>query len=101
MTRKPPPIPEPIQIGKFWKSRRRDKVFVVAIGPYKEHNIFSVREHVISTDGIMRPTTRGVAMVILRLPELAKAINRAVAKAKELGLLPQDERDVDSGEATP
>jgi hypothetical protein len=49
----------------------------------------------------MRPTTRGVAMVILRLPELAKAINRAVAKAKELGLLPQDERDVDSGEATP
>jgi hypothetical protein len=35
----------------------------------------------------MRPTTKGTAMVVRRLPELAAAINKAVAKARELGLL--------------
>jgi hypothetical protein len=83
-------LTEPVE-WKLWKSpRRRDIAVVVAVGPYKEHTLFSVREHVIGSDGTMRPSTRGVAMVVSRLPELAKAINKALAKAKELGLLPPD-----------
>jgi hypothetical protein len=35
----------------------------------------------------MRPTSKGVAVVVLRLPELAKAINKALSRAVELGLL--------------
>ena len=43
------------------------------------------------TDGIDRPTTKGVAMGIRRLPELAQALAKAEAKARALGLLDQTE----------
>jgi hypothetical protein len=87
-------LPEPVEVvAKFWKSRRRDIAVVVAIGPYKEHNLISVREHVVGSDGIMRPSTRGVSLVVRRLPELAAALGKALAKAKALGLLPADGGD--------
>ena len=35
----------------------------------------------------MVPTTRGGALAVLRLPELAAAENKALAKARALGLL--------------
>ena len=38
----------------------------------------------------MLPTAKGVTMAVERLPELATAINRALKKARELGLLPDD-----------
>jgi hypothetical protein len=101
MTSKPPPIPEPIEICKFWKNRRRDTAIVIALSSYKEHNLVSVREHVIGTDGCMRPTTRGTSLVVRRLPELSAALCKALKRARELGLLPDDERAGDNGEATP
>jgi hypothetical protein len=85
-----PTLPEPIEVAKFWKSRRRDIAVVVAIGPYKEHNLISVREHVVGSDGIMRPSTRGVSLVVRRLPELAAALAKAMQQAQTLGLLPDD-----------
>jgi hypothetical protein len=91
MTKRPPPIPEPIEICKFWKSRRRDKVIVIAINPYEEHNLIDVREHVIGSDGIMRPSTRGVALVVRRLPELSAGLCKALKRARELNLIPADE----------
>jgi Transcriptional Coactivator p15 (PC4) len=85
-----PTLSEPVEIAKFWKSRRRDIAVVVAIGPYKEHNLISVREHVVGSDGIMRPSTRGVSLVVRRLPELAAALSKALVRARELGLLADD-----------
>jgi hypothetical protein len=79
-----PTLVEPVEIAKFWKSRRRDIAVVVAIGPYKEHNLISVREHVVGSDGIMRPSTRGVSLVVRRLPELAAALAKALVRAREL-----------------
>jgi hypothetical protein len=85
-------LPEPVEVvAKFWKSRRRDIAVVVAIGPYKEHNLISVREHVVGSDGIMRPSTRGVSLVVRRLPELSAALAKALVRARELNLLPPDD----------
>jgi hypothetical protein len=81
-----PTIPEPIEIAKFWKNRRHDAV-VTTLSTYEGRNIVDVRQHEMSTDGRLLRTKKGVAMVVLRLPELAAAINKALAKAKELGLL--------------
>ena len=36
------------------------------------------------------PTAKGVSLVVLRLPDLAKAINKALERARTLGLLPDD-----------
>jgi hypothetical protein len=88
-------LPESVTVAKLWKSRRRDIAVVVVLGPYKEHNLISVREHVVGSDGIMRPSTRGVSLVVRRLPELAAALAKAMQQARALGLLP------DEGEATP
>jgi hypothetical protein len=88
-----PTLPKPVEVAKFWKSRRRDIAVVVALGPYKEHNLISVREHVIGSDGIMRPSTRGVSLVVRRLPELAAALVKALQQARALGLLPDDGGD--------
>jgi hypothetical protein len=79
-----------VEIAKFWKSRRRDKAVVISVGDYEGTNIVNVREHFIGVDGIMRPTTKGIAMSVKHLPELAAGITKALAKARELGLLDDD-----------
>lgn len=45
----------------------------------------------IGTDGIDRPTLKGVALGIRNLPELSRALIAAEAKATELGLLDEAE----------
>jgi hypothetical protein len=80
-------LPVPIEIVKFWKGRRRDKAVVVTLSTYEQTNIVNVREHHVGTDGIMRPTTKGIAMSVLRLAELADSLTKALAKARELQLL--------------
>jgi hypothetical protein len=83
-----PTLPERIEAAKFWKSpRTKEKVIVAAFNTWEGRNLIDLREHVIGADGIMRPSTRGIAMVVEKLPELHAAIGRALARAKELGLL--------------
>jgi hypothetical protein len=93
MTQKPAPLAEPIEIGKFWKNRRRDTAIVVSLSAYEGHNLINVREHFVGSDGCMRPTTKGLAMQVLRLPELAAGIAKALAKARELGLIDDEGED--------
>jgi hypothetical protein len=90
MSAKPPPLTEPIEIAKWWKSRRRDIAIVVSLSAYEGHNLVNVREHFIGSDGCMRPTTRGLAMVVRRLPEFSRALRKALETARELNLLPED-----------
>jgi hypothetical protein len=89
MTQKPAPLAEPIE-WKLWKNRRRNTAIVVSLSAYEETNIINVREHFVGTDGIMRPTTKGVAMSVRRLPELSRAVRAALEKARALNLLPED-----------
>ena len=87
MSTRPPPLTEPIEIAKFWKNRRRSESVHVTLSEYEGHSLINVRVYATGTDGIDRPTTKGVAMGIGKLSELARAIVKAEAKARELGLL--------------
>jgi hypothetical protein len=80
-------LSEPIEIAKWWKSRRRDIAVVVSLSTFEGRNLVDIRQHFTNGKGQMKPTQKGVAMVVLRLPELAKAVTKALAKAQELGLL--------------
>jgi hypothetical protein len=93
MSAKPPPLAQPIEIAKWWKSRRRDIAIVVSLSNYEGVNIVNVREHFVGSDGCMRPTTKGLAMVVRRLPEFSNAIRKALEKARELDLLPEEGGD--------
>jgi hypothetical protein len=83
-------LAEPVEVAKFFKNRRKE-VIVVSLSTFEGRNIVDVRQHFHNEQGQMRPTGKGVAMVVLRLPELAASINKALAKARELGLLDNDE----------
>jgi hypothetical protein len=82
-------LSKPVEVAKFFKNRRKD-VIVVSLSTFEGRNLVDIRQHFTNEMGLMRPTQKGVAMVVLRLPDLAKAINKALAKAIELGLLPND-----------
>jgi hypothetical protein len=45
----------------------------------------------MSKEGKLLPTAKGVAISILRLPELAKSVNKALERARGLGLIDDDE----------
>jgi Transcriptional Coactivator p15 (PC4) len=81
-----PTLVQPIEVAKFFKNRRKD-VIVVSLSTYEGTNLVDVRQHFTNDQGQNRPTQKGIALAVLRLPDLAKAVNKALAKAKELGLL--------------
>ena len=83
-------LPEPVEICKFWKGRRRDKAVVVTLSTYEQTNIVNVREHFVGSDGIMRPTIKGISMSVKHLGELAAGIAKALAKARALELIDDD-----------
>jgi hypothetical protein len=88
VTRRPTLI-EPVAVDSFWRNRRHEAV-VSTLSTFEGRNIFDVRIHSMK-EGRLVPTQKGVAIVVLRLPDLAKAINKALAKAKLLGLLDDGE----------
>jgi hypothetical protein len=79
---------------RLWKNRQRRDAIVVSLSTYEGKNVISVRTYTTSQDGRMLPTAKGVSLVVARLPELHTALTRALAKARTLGLLPDngDER---------
>jgi hypothetical protein len=66
-------LPEPIEVARFWKNRRHDAV-VVTLQSFKGRNLVDVRMHAMNKAGALQPTPKGVAMVVLRLPDLLAAI---------------------------
>ncbi len=81
-----PTLPAPIE-WRLWKNRRRRDAIVVSLNTHEDRNLVSVRLYTTNEAGRMVPTPKGVSLVVARLPELATAINRALGKARELGLL--------------
>jgi pantoate kinase len=80
-------LPEPVEIAKFWKNRSRVESLHVSLSEYEGRALINVRIYATGTDGIDRPTTKGVAMSIRKLPELARALAKAETTAREMGLL--------------
>jgi hypothetical protein len=83
-------LSEPVEIAKFWKNRRRNESVRISLSDYQGHSLINVRIYITGTDGIDRPTPKGVAMAVRKLPELAKALVKAEAHARTLGLLEGD-----------
>jgi hypothetical protein len=80
-------LPEPVSIAKFWKSRDHAEHVRVDLSEFKGRVIVNVRLWQTGPDGVDRPTTKGIAMSIRKLPELASALAKAETTAIELGLL--------------
>jgi Transcriptional Coactivator p15 (PC4) len=85
-----PTIPEPIEIAKFWKNRRRAESVHVTLSEFEGHVLINVRVYATGSDGIDHPTPKGIAMAVRKLPELAGALAKAETKARELGLIDDD-----------
>ena len=83
-------LDEPIVVSSFWKNRKHDAV-VVSLKSFEGRNFVDVRQHFMNQKGALQPTSKGLLIAVLRLPDLAKAINLALKQAKELGLLPPDD----------
>ncbi|MGY8660941.1 transcriptional coactivator p15/PC4 family protein [Bradyrhizobium sp. UFLA05-109] len=81
-----PELAEPVVVDQFWANRRHDAI-IVDLSTFKGHNLINVRKHSMNREGKLVPTAKGIAIKVTRLPDLAKAINKAVEKARELGLL--------------
>jgi hypothetical protein len=84
-----PTLTEPIE-WRLWKNRQRRDAITVSLSTYEGRVVAGIRLFTTSQDGKMLPTTKGVTMAVARLPELATAVNRALKKARELGLLDDD-----------
>ena len=74
----------------MWKNRQRQIAIVVSLSSYEGHNLISIREHFTDANGRMRPTTKGISMVVRCLPELSRALRAALEKARGLDLLPEE-----------
>ena len=85
-------LTEPIEIGKFFKNRKGDFV-VVQIKQFEGITFLDIRQFFTSEDGKSVPTKKGVAIGLRKLEELAGLINKAIAKARELGLLHEEQHD--------
>jgi Transcriptional Coactivator p15 (PC4) len=83
-------LTEPIEIAKFWKSRQNKIAIVVSLRHHEGNNLLDVREYFTDQAGCMKPSTRGLAMVVRRLPVFARALRQALETARKLDLLPED-----------
>jgi hypothetical protein len=79
-------LPEPIEVAKFWRNRRGESIHVI-LKEFEGRAIIDIRTHFTDRSGITQPTRRGLALLVAKLPELLKAIQKANARAVELGLL--------------
>jgi hypothetical protein len=86
MTARAPKLEQPIECAKFWRNRGGEAV-IVSLREYEGRVVVDCRVHFTNREGKLQPTGKGLSLVILRLPQLAKAITKAHKKAIELGLL--------------
>jgi hypothetical protein len=85
------PLAEPIK-WSLWRNRARNEEVRVTLCRFNDRPIGDVRIFFTTTDGRMQASKKGVAVDISRLPALADMLAKAVAKARELGLLDGFER---------
>jgi Transcriptional Coactivator p15 (PC4) len=59
----------------------------IELSEFKGHPLVNVRIWETGSDGVDRPTVKGIALGIAKLPELAAGIAKALATARKLGLI--------------
>jgi Transcriptional Coactivator p15 (PC4) len=86
MPRKPSPLADaPILISEF-KKNRGNKVIRIALRNYLGHDLLDIRTWWNDHDGQCKPG-RGFSCNVSYLPQIIKALNAALLKARELGLI--------------
>ena len=89
-------LPEPI-VFRFFKNRRKDVIAVTlqTFTPQNSEplNVVDIRLFAMNKQGANVPTPKGISISVKRLGDLHEAINKAHAKAVELGLLVADGED--------
>jgi hypothetical protein len=81
-------LADPIPIAKLWKSPRdRRQTIVLAIKQYEGHTFLDCRLHDTNQDGQTVPTKKGLTVGMPKLQEFAAAVAKALATARELGLI--------------
>jgi hypothetical protein len=83
-------LSEPVKVAEFWKNRKGESIRATLV-TYEGRNCFDLRQHFTAHDGRMQPTKKGITVAVLRLPELAAAVNKAVTVARDLGLIDEAE----------
>ena len=83
--RAPSVLAEPVVIAE-WSKNRAGESIQISIRNYDGLDLIDIRTFFGSADGQRRPG-KGFAASVRHLPQLAKAISLALAKATELGLL--------------
>ncbi|WP_158081518.1 PC4/YdbC family ssDNA-binding protein [Nitrobacter vulgaris] len=79
-------------VNRFFSNRRKD-VITTTLQSYKGCNLIDLRKFVANREGISVPTSKGITVKVARLHDLKKAIDAAVIKATELGLLDDSEAE--------
>jgi Transcriptional Coactivator p15 (PC4) len=82
----------PIEIARIEKNKRNKECVLVSLTEYEGRKLINVRVYIKGPDGNEHPTQKGIAMSVRKLQELANAINKALAQARQLGLLDEEER---------
>jgi Transcriptional Coactivator p15 (PC4) len=80
-----PALAEPITVAEWWKNRRGESIRLV-LNTFGGRSIFDLRTWYTGDDGKLKPG-KGFAAEVRHLPRLAAAIAKAVARARELGLI--------------
>jgi hypothetical protein len=80
---------EPIEIHKMSRDRRGNAL-VFSLKSYEGRAFFDLRTYYTDQDGIFKPTAKGITASPSKLPEIFKAIVKAVDRARELGLIEED-----------
>lgn len=81
------PLAEPYTVAKIFKNRQQTEIVHISLSTYEQHNLINVRIFTTGSDGIDRATVKGISMSVRKLPQLARALAKAEAKARELGLI--------------
>jgi hypothetical protein len=82
-------LPEPIEIDT-WEKNRRGEATRVMLSTFNGYNLVDVRSWYVGDVGKMKPG-KGFAGAVKHLPRLMAAIAAATTRARELGLLEDDE----------
>jgi hypothetical protein len=83
------PLSEPITIAEWWKNRRGESIRV-RLSTYEGYNLVDLRSWYTGDDGKLKPG-KGLACSVRHLPKLVDVLTKAAAKARELGLLVDEE----------
>jgi hypothetical protein len=75
-----------IVVHEFWANRRGEAVRV-QIRKYEGRHLIDLRKFFTGRDGKLHPTSKGLAVSIKKLPDLASGISKALSAAHDLGLI--------------